>query len=504
MNWSADTRAPYGRLSIATLLLMSSLSIGLGLLIAHGAVVVAVLVIGAPLAAWLALAHPGITVGALWLVALNGIPLINLETGVGQLRPSDIATVALVAVAVVQWLLAPDRRRLPPAKVVLACLAFGLWWLFVFVRSLDAGIPATDALLYGRDFLSLTVLVPAAWIVLSTPKAWRECLVLVLGAAALYSVAYVGGALGATDATSFTHPQQVRTAGDLQRLYTPMNDLVVAIAIFGLATLATTRKTRATPLIAVLTGIMLLAFLLQLTRAAYLGMAIGCLIAIGVALTRGARVRRILARRATVLILAMVIAVFALSSLGAAGSPTGAVSHRITSGFAEVGGNSGNVGYRVNVYHKMLHILGTGWPVGLGFLNPKDRYFGDLPSGSIRNADVGLMNAVMTMGVVGLALLVGVLVAAARYVVQTRRHRPPWTIVGLFGWLAVVTAGALTLVTLFSPTGLFSTSLTLVMCSVDMPRLAGRVKDGPRPTLEASYGRNAGQRQAVAIGHGAG
>jgi hypothetical protein len=376
-----------------------------------------------------------------------------------------------------------------------------LWWLFVFVRSVDAGIPATDALLYGRDFLSLTVLVPAAWIVLSTPKAWRECIVLVLVAATLYSDAYVAGAMRAIDATIFTQPQQVRMAGDIQRLYTPMNDLVVAIAIFGLATLATTRRTRATPLIALLTGIMLLAFLLQLTRAAYLGMAIGCLIALCVALTRGARVRRILARRTTVLILALVIAIFALSSLGTVSSPTGAVSQRITSGFAEVGGNSGNVGYRVNVYHKMLHILGADWPFGLGFLNPKDRYFGDLPSGSIRNADVGLMNAVMTIGVLGLLLLFGVLAAAAWHVVKTRHDRPAWTIVGLFGWLAVITAGALTLVTLFSPTGLFSTSLTLVMCSVDMPRLAGRVKVGPRPTDEASHVRIAGHRQAVPVGH---
>src|SRR2546429_631140 len=85
-----------------------------------------------PVARRLALGAPGITVGVLGLVGFNALPLVDMKAGVGQLRPPDIAFIALVAVATPQGLLAPSSRRLPPAKVAIPCVAFGLWWLFVF------------------------------------------------------------------------------------------------------------------------------------------------------------------------------------------------------------------------------------------------------------------------------------------------------------------------------------------------------------------------------------
>jgi hypothetical protein len=444
--------------------LAGCLSVVLGLLIARGDLRIVALLAAGSLLTWLALARPGIAVGGLWLVALNGIPLINLETGEGQLRSPDIAVIAIVGVAVVRWLFVRERRPPFPAKLAIASVAFSLWWFVVLVRSLNAGIPVADASLYGRDFLSFTILMPAAWVVLRTPKAWRECLVVVLAGAGLYSLAYVGGALGLIDATSFAHPHLTSAVGSFQRLYTPMNDLVITVAVFGVAVLATTRNPRAVFPIAALTAITLLAFLFQLTRAAYLGMAIGGIVAICVAIAHGGAVRRVVARRTSALALVACICLFAVLSLGGGGGPTGIIGERITSGISQVDSNSGTVGYRVKLYHSMLGVLSSDWPVGLGFLHPRDRYFGDLPAGSIRNPDVGLMNAVMTMGLLGLGLLFGVLVAFARYVIDTRDGRPAWLVVGMFGWLAVLVSGSLTLVTLFSPTGLVSTALTLVMC----------------------------------------
>jgi hypothetical protein len=248
-----------------------------------------------------------------------------------------------------------------------------------------------------------------------------------------------------------------------------MNDLVITVAIFGAAVLATTRRDRATPLIVAMTIVMLLAFLLQLTRATYLGMAIGLLIATTIALTRGASVRRILVRRITLLLTILSVGILGLVGLGSSNTPTTAINERISSGLSQVSEKTGTVGYRVNLYSEMLHILGSRWPVGLGFLHPRDKFFPSLPSGSIRNDDVGLLNAVMTMGVIGLLLLFGVLIAVAHHVARTASGRPTWLVVGLFGWLSLLAATSPTLVTLFSPTGLISVGLTLVLCSVDMP-----------------------------------
>ncbi len=441
-------------------------SLLLGALVVHEGLFVCALLLGVALVAWLVVTHPGVAVGALWLAALNGIPLIDIQSGVGEFKPTDLAVVALVLIAIVHWLISPGDRRPLPRGVVIACVLFGGWWFITFTRSISAGIPATDAFFFGRDFLSFVVVIPAAWVVLSRPSAWRECVVVVLIGTGIYALAYVASALGLVDASIFTHPQQIIAFGSVQRLYTPMNDLVVAVATFSVAASATARRSRATPWVTALAAITLLAFLLQLTRAAYLGVGLGAVIAIVIAITRGAEVRRVLLQRVGIVLVAGAMFFFASAGFGSTGVPTGVVSQRISTGVGEVEGTSGTFGYRVNLYHQMFRVLGPEWPIGLGFLHPKDRYFTDLPGGTIRNGDVGLMNAVMTMGVIGLALIFGMLIAMASYVVSTREHRPPWIVIGLFAWLAVLAAGSPTLVTLFSTSGILSTALALVLCGV--------------------------------------
>ena len=448
------------------------LSVLLGGLLVHGGLIVGALLIALPVLGWLIVARPGIAVAGLWLAALNGIPLIDIQSGVGEFKPTDLAVAGLVLMAVIHWVVSPGTRRRLPRGLAIACALFGGWWFITFARSLDVGIPAVDAFFFGRDLLSFVVIIPAAWIVLSRPAAWRECVAVVLAGTGIYALAYVASALGLVDASSFTHPQQIIAFGSVQRLYTPMNDLVVAVAVFSVAVLATTRRTRATPWVTALAAITLLAFLLQLTRAAYLSVGLGMLLAIVIALTHGSEVRWVLLQRVAIVLMAGGIFYFATTGFASTSIPTSVVSQRISTGVGEVEGTSGNFGYRVTLYHEMVSVLGSQWPVGLGFLHPKDRYFSSLPGGSIRNGDVGLMNAVMTMGVVGLALIFGMLIAVAGYVARTREHRPPWMVVGLFAWVVVLAAGSPTLVTLFSTTGILSTALILVLCGVE-PSAAG-------------------------------
>lgn len=476
---SLTVRGSASRTPLLPIAAVGGLSVLLGALVAYGGPLALGVLIGVPLLAWLAVVRPGLVVGGLWLAALNGIPLLNIQSGVGQFKPTDLAILAVVAMAARDLLVSSRARTRMPLGLSVACGLFGLWWFLTFFRTVSAGVPAADAFFFGRDFLSLVVLIPAAWVVLGEPRAWRECVCVILLGTGIYSVAYIGGALGVLSATSFTHPTLILKFGSVQRIYTPMNDLVIAVAIFSTAVLVTTRANRATPFVALLAGITLLAFFLQLTRAAYLSMALGALIALVIALTRGAELRRALARRASIALVIVGVFFFAVIGIGSRGVPTSVVEQRISSGLTEFNEGSGTVGYRLAVYNHMLVILGAKLPVGLGFLHPKDRYFPDLPEGSIRNSDVGLMNAVMTMGVVGLALLLAILLMAARHVAKTRAQRPPWLVVGLFAWLTVLVAGSPTLVTLFSATGILSTALTLMLCCVDtpsirMPSLGGR------------------------------
>jgi len=438
----------------------------LGAAIAHGSTILLAVVVGGPLVVSLAALYPGVTVGVVWLAALNGIPLVNIATGGGEFRPTDLAVAAIVLMAVARCLADRRSRPLPPRGVTLVCALFAAWWAITFVRTLYAGVPPVDALFFGRDFLSMAVLIPAAWILLDSRRAWRECLIVVVVGTGIYSLAYVGGALGLIDAASFVHPQQIVSFGGVLRLYTPMNDLVVTVAVFSIAFLATTRRGRATPWIAVVAALTSLAFLLQLTRAAYLSVALGIVIAVVVASTRGADVRRVLIQRLTVVLLAGGIFFFAATGLGSTSIPSQIVGERISAGVGEIAVTSGTFGYRVRVYKQMFAVLGSDWPIGLGFLNPKDRYFLSLPGGTIRDGDVGLMNAVMTMGVIGLALLFALPVSVARWVAKTPDGRPTWMMVGLFGWLVVLVAGSPTLVTLFSATGILSTALALSLCGV--------------------------------------
>jgi L-asparagine transporter-like permease len=107
----------------------------------------------------------------------------------------------------------------------------------------------------------------------------------------------------------------------------------------------------------------------------------------------------------------------------------------------------------------MEHVIGDQWPIGLGFWHPQYRYVADLPDGSIRNADLGISNILMTMGVVGALLLYAPLlfafVALQRARTQHRSHpRDEWMVYGLATWLLIAILASATMSTLFTVNGL--------------------------------------------------
>ena len=125
--------------------------------VAGGAVIAAAAIVGfiapAPLAA------------ALLLVALNGVPIVNLDHRLpGNLQVMDLAVFGLAALLLTHQDRNPSAERsriIRAATIWSAC--FAGWWTYEFARSfLLDGIPWLKAFLFCRDFLYFAILLPLA------------------------------------------------------------------------------------------------------------------------------------------------------------------------------------------------------------------------------------------------------------------------------------------------------------------------------------------------------
>jgi hypothetical protein len=129
----------------------------------------------------------------------------------------------------------------------------------------------------------------------------------------------------------------------------------------------------------------------------------------------------------------------------------------------------------------MLDVLGSGWIDGLGFLHPASHPVPELPVGSIRNGDTGVMNSLMTMGAVGTVLLyfapLAILIAVIRRwqaLAEPGEQRDlEWFFFGATMWLIGVLVTSISLTTLFSVSGL-AMSAAVIGC-------AARLLDETRP-----------------------
>ena len=250
-----------------------------------------------------------------------------------------------------------------------------------------------------------------------------------------------------------------------------MADLIVIA--FTLSTayalLASGSGSRWAALLAALTG---LACVLSLTRALYVGLMVGAVLAAGIWIFRngsqGRRLRHRLALVATGLALAVVVGL-AVFPKGAEPGPVRTVGERITSGatiLTQSGSSPKNntFAYREDIGDNMLRYLGDRWPFGFGFVPPATRYVVDLPAGSIRNTDVGLLNGVMTVGVSGVVLLYApILLMLGMLLKRVAGPLTRWSFVwlGLLTWGVTLLVSSITLVTLFSTTGLAMVALAL-------------------------------------------
>jgi hypothetical protein len=355
--------------------------------------------------------------------------------------------------------------------LLLAALANVGWWLFTLYRtSLVSGISVTHAASFGRDFLYVQLLIPLLAASFQRSHLRRAVLVTVGVWSVIPACALLLGTVSHGHFSSLLHPVKFRKVNGLTRIYTPVADLFPVAFELAAAVAVLGRSTRLRRYAALIALANLLALVAGQTRAQYLATAIGLLVAAAWSL-RGpaARIamRRMLAAAAGVAaILAFLLGAF----------PNSGPSHTISKYASRLGSvgaaassnstTTSTLAVRAVEAHTLEVHLGSHAILGLGFIDPRDHYDPNLPSGSIRNADVGLLNTVMTEGIIGTALYYLSLVAVTALLMRRRSlsgSKLAWANLGALAGCLTTIGASVTLVTFFTTTGIVVVALLVAL-----------------------------------------
>ncbi len=447
---------------------LATAAVGTGWLVAKGDVKV-IAAVGAIVAVLvLALRAPGPLAALLLLAMLNGVPIVNLSGRVpGGAHFQDGAAIALGGLLFAYRDPMPTVRRarlIRIAAVWSGC--FVAYWIFTLGRSvlLDS-IPVLQAMLYCRDFLYFALLLPLAlWARFPARSSQRGAWVLLAGVI-MYSIGATVVSLTGIELPWLIHPAIADPTLGVTRLYASMSSLANTALIFAAALLLSQEGRGKRVYMGALTVLLAATVLLQLGRANYLALGVAFIAGVCVYMTRYGPATAVAVRGSIVVLLTLIVA---LAFTGGAGGSTnakgisvlGPAISRVESGVSDLSGSGGTVGYRETVDKNMLQVLGTSWPLGLGFLHPAAHYVPTLPLGSIRNSDTGVFNIVMTMGIVGALLLFAPVFYGLRELLRvskpSRKDRQAparWIVYGGVAWMVWVIASSPTSGVLFSAAG---------------------------------------------------
>jgi hypothetical protein len=415
-----------------------------------------------PIAAAAAIAlrwNRGVAVGVLALLVLNGLPFVNLRPSAlqGSSIFPDFAFVLLVTTLAFCWRARPrDRARESLLRLAsIWSMAYVGWWTFkILLTVTNSGVPAVPAITYGRDFAYFGLLLPLGLAGLRDRRHLTGFAFTLAAGASLYSLGQIAYVATGQNLSWLFHVGKTADFDGVVRLYAPMNDLLIAALPMAVAValLGPSGWRRYGVAVGVVTGV---ANALSFTRAVYVGEAVA-LVVISVIWALGTgwgarRVRAALLWAGLVACLGLTLGGTGASSEASSASPVQAIVARADLGIADAQGLSGSFGYRLRQVHRDFEVLGSHWLTGLGFLSPKYRYFGGLREGSIRDSDLGSLNIVMTMGVIGLIL--AYLPPVSSLVLLLRRRDGWWSYGGAM-YLTAALIGSLTLGTLSSVSGL--------------------------------------------------
>jgi hypothetical protein len=419
----------------------------------------------------------GIFLGVAIAAGIDALPGPDLDAGpvfYGLYVQSYIVLMLWVALVIAGGLRGLTRllSSATGRTVMVLCLSLLAWWTYTLYRTNLQGIGSIrHAVSFGRDFLTYAVTVPLVAIGLQRREV-RD--VTLLAAACLAMIAaggYIASSLGHHTIALLVHSSSAREVSGVTRVFTPGEDLFSAALALGFGACLLGPSQRVRRIGTVVTVISLIAVVSELTRAQYVGSGAGLLAAACVWLRGSSAIVRSARRRLGIGIASTALVVstaFIVSPHGGLAARAGAAATRLTSITSAVSTNSpsaSTVAVRVGEASLLEQRLGAHAFLGLGFIDPRDQYDPSLPYGSIRNSDVGILNVVMTMGIVGAVLyyLPLLCVGAALSIVGWRGSGGglAWVGLGCFAWCVAAVVTSPTLVTLFSPTGVVSAAAVL-------------------------------------------
>jgi hypothetical protein len=464
-----DRAASFGVTNRVRWLLARSVLLGipascalLGYVSSRGDGLVALAVVAGAIALY-ALVRGGraVVAGVIVVAALSGIPVLNIQNLNihGSFQATDICAIALIAMGL-RGLYQSSQRMPASWRLLLAASSIGLTiaWAQAVIHAADHGASLKSAALFGRDFLFFAILLPLAPYIVSSRREINRFVVTLAVLTTIFSCTLIAASVHLVP-TSIANAYLVHTVGSFARVYTRMQDLIALgfACSLGFVVLGGRRHRFA--------GVMMLlactvAVILMFTRALYIGLIAGVVVGVliwGVGYSRPSAAVR---KRMTMIVIGIVLIVVALVAFDPSlfeSAALQAIVKRFSAGVENIQGQgAGTLELRERLATLELQLLGGHWLFGLGFLPPSVFYVPELPLGSIRDVDLGLLQAVVTMGIVGTVFVfVPVLATAMRLARPLRRAagQLEWLRLGVFVWLVSVIASSLTLDTLFGETG---------------------------------------------------
>ncbi len=409
----------------------------------------------------LAFAQRGSFIALMLLATMNGLPFIETSRIVfAKYTLQDAAVCALLAITVV-WLFL-DNRTYRPSRTAKTISHLGtvllMWWLFTLARSvIGEGVPLQHSAAYGREFLYFALLLMLLPRALLTSRDISALLAILATGVCVYAIGQIMIAVGAGHPGSLIHFEKTLFESGLTRVYAKMTDLVGAALAVSIAAILLAPKRLIRLIASPVAMLLTVSIVVQLTRARWVGLILGLLlVSLWFLFSDQAGVSAILRKR---LIFALsVIVIVGLGVIVVAPSilPGATLSHRLLSIFSNIEGSSGTVAVRERASETLTGYLGEHWLFGLGFVPPSFHFYVGLPEGSIRDSDLGVLNAVATMGAVGAVLiyapaLLTLVHCFRRSSIQAHYY---WLRYGGAIWIAAALISSVTLVTLFSASGL--------------------------------------------------
>jgi hypothetical protein len=421
----------------------------------------------------------GFLIGLLVAATVDALPGPNLEltrlpVGVYGIDVADLALLGvLLSVNARAGFSTLRESRLGRAGAVWSML-FLSWWLVTLGRTVLSGADPSlnSAVYFSHDFALFGLLVPLAIEPFRDPRIRNTSVITLAAACCGIAIVQLLGNFGHPIPALLHENSQTLSSGSISRVYASSTNLLTAGAAFGLGLVMLSPNRIHRALAAVVTAVCFTALALSLTRALYLGFVLGLAgalilwIGLGGPLSQITRAKLLraaaLGAAASVLLISYEPAVIATSAVNG-------VASRVTSivgAASSQNPQASTLAVRAIAARNLEQLLGSKWPIGLGFLNPKQHYVPELPQGSIRDSDTGVLNVVMTMGVVGAILLYAPLVVLLFLLIRQRiTHRRitsgSWVTFGSVLWLILALSSSITLVILFSAPGLCVTAIVL-------------------------------------------